>query len=501
LAERFDAIVVGGGLGGLAAAATLARAGRRVRLFERHTQPGGYATTFVRDRFEFEVALHELSAIGTPDNRGSLYRLLEELGIVDRIGFVPIPHLFRTVAPDMDVRVPVGRDAALDSLCAAFPKERAGLTRLFERMDQVKREADALGEMTGAPLSPAGVFLRYPTLAHAAGVTLGAVVDRELSDPRAKLAYCQLWPYFGLPPSKLSYLLYAVAFVVYLRWGACGIQGKSQRLSNAFADIIREAGGRVTLGTGVRRILVEGGKIRGVVTDAGEEFETDFVVSNADPVTTCTKLIDPREVPEAWFRRVAGLRPSLSSFCVYLGLHRDCRELGITDHELYVNDTTDMDAQYESAFRVEPPGSFLICTYNATDPAFSPPGTAVMTLAALSSGRVWADVTPADYPRRKLALAKEMVRRAERVIPGLSDSIETSVVSTPLTNMRYTGNPEGALYGFENTPSENPGLRLDQRGPIDGLWFAGAWTQPGGGYHPCILSGHEAARAILARQA
>ncbi|MFW5739367.1 MAG: FAD-dependent oxidoreductase, partial [Myxococcota bacterium] len=59
-----DVIVVGAGLGGLAAAATLARAGRGVRLFERHVQPGGYATTFVRGRFEFEVSLHALSGIG-----------------------------------------------------------------------------------------------------------------------------------------------------------------------------------------------------------------------------------------------------------------------------------------------------------------------------------------------------------------------------------------------------------------------------------------------------
>jgi len=80
MARHYDAIVIGAGLGGLAAATTLAHEGLGVLLLERHNVPGGYATSFVRGRYEFEVALHKMSGIGTPEHRGNVYRSLEHLG-------------------------------------------------------------------------------------------------------------------------------------------------------------------------------------------------------------------------------------------------------------------------------------------------------------------------------------------------------------------------------------------------------------------------------------
>ncbi len=73
MAGRFDVIVVGAGLGGLSPAAFMARRGRKVLLLERHLIPGGYSTSFVRGRYEFEVALHELSGIG-PQRASSFFR-------------------------------------------------------------------------------------------------------------------------------------------------------------------------------------------------------------------------------------------------------------------------------------------------------------------------------------------------------------------------------------------------------------------------------------------
>ena len=80
---HYDAVVIGAGNGGLAAALTLADAGKKVLLAERHNLPGGFATSFVRGRFEFEASLHELCDFGTPGNSGNLYALFEELGVLD----------------------------------------------------------------------------------------------------------------------------------------------------------------------------------------------------------------------------------------------------------------------------------------------------------------------------------------------------------------------------------------------------------------------------------
>ena len=87
MAAEYDVVVIGAGNAGLTAAATLARKGARVLLLERHNSPGGCATSFCRGRFEFEVSLHQLSGIGTPEFPGPLQAVLQSLGVVDKIEF------------------------------------------------------------------------------------------------------------------------------------------------------------------------------------------------------------------------------------------------------------------------------------------------------------------------------------------------------------------------------------------------------------------------------
>jgi prolycopene isomerase len=494
--SQFDVIVIGAGLGGLSAAAALARAGLKVRVLERHHQPGGYATTFFRDPYEFEVSLHELSGIGTAERPGPLYASLDRLGVASRVRFLPIPHLYRSLAPGLDLRIPASREGALDALTRAFPHERAGLGRLFDRVFAIQAEIRAIGELGAAP-SVWHALTRFPAVSHAAGTPLSALLYRELKDPLARLAVGQIWSYFGLPPSRLSLALYAGGLTSYLTHGASYIEGKSQALSNAFAAVIEEAGGELRLGDGAARILAEGGRATGVITESGEHLEASAIVANANPVTVALDLIGAEQLPPAFLQRLEKAEPSVSTVCVYLGLGRDRHELGFEDHEVFVNGTVDLEQQFAETGRLTPPGSFLITAYNVADPSFSPAGTSVAVLVALSDGRLWQDLSPAKYPELKRRYAEALVERAGRIYPALPSSVEAVAVSTPLTNMRYTGNIAGAIYGFANTPAENPAFRLEQRGPLEGLWFAGAWTRPGGGFEPTISSGIGAAEAIL----
>jgi len=495
MSSHYDVIVVGGGLGGLAAAATLARAGLSVRLFERHVQPGGYATTFVRQGYEFEVSLHELSGIGSPADRGPLWHLLADLGVTEKVEFLPVRDLYRSLGPGVDVRVPTGRAAALDTLQRAFPHERRGLARLVDEVFAI--QADTFAMSDAVDVTPAAAVTRFPRAARAAALPVARALDRELTDPQAKLVFAQLWGYYGLPPSRLSYVYFAGGTASYLRFGASYPKGKSQALSNAFVDVIEEAGGRVSLGCGVRRVLVEHGRVVGVIDEREEHHTADHVVCNTNPVTTCTDLIGREALPEAYLRRLAASRPGLSSMTTYVLLRGTPAEVGIPDHETFLNSSLDIEEQYRACLDVVPPDCVVVTAYNHVDPEFSPPGTTSVAITALSDGAAWRRLNPAVYPATKWRLAQAMVDRVDAVFPGLRERIEVAVFASPISNMRYTENWDGSIYGFEMTVADNPAWRPGHEGPLDGLWFCGAWTRPGGGYEPCIESGRAVAGKVL----
>jgi all-trans-retinol 13,14-reductase len=500
LADSYDAVIIGAGLGGLAAAVTLASAGRKVRLLEQHWQVGGYATTFTRGPFEFEASLHELSGIGQDGRRGGLWRALEELGVGDAVSFAPVREFFRTVGPGLDLRLPFGRAQATAALCEAFPEEARGIQRVHDHFYAIRSEIDRMNSRGGKP-SMLSVVARYPRLAHAATVPLASILYREIHAPRARCALGQIWSYFGLPPEQLSLLTFMAGYTTYLNYGASYPEGKSQALSTALLRRFQQLGGELSLSNGAAEILTDSDGVCGVMSEQGERLGARRVIANANPIHVAVDLLGRERLPAAFLARLAATRPSLGTVCVYLGLRQTVDELGIHDHEVFFNSTLDLEAQHRACLRLEPPENFLLTAYNVAEPQASPRGTAVVTLCALSDGRLWTQMPPEEYLQIKEAIAEQMVARAAAFYPGLRAAIDTCVVSTPITNLRYTRNAAGAIYGFEARPEESAAFRFSSRGPIPGLWFAGAWTGEGGGYQPCIDSGRKVARQVLEEQA
>jgi len=109
----------------------------------------------------------------------------------------------------------------------------------------------------------------------------------------------------------------------------------------------------------------------------------------------------------------------------------------------------------------------------------------------------WAKVPPGRYVETKNMVAAEMIEATERHVPGLKDHISVVEVSTPITNMRYGNNPGGSFLGFDFSVTGGPILRLPNRGPLDGLYFANAWVRIGGGFETVISSGYLAFTEVM----
>jgi prolycopene isomerase len=504
MTTKYDAIVIGAGLGGLSAAAMLARNGLDVLLLERHNVPGGYATSFVRGRYEFEIALHELSGVGPPERRGAVYRYLEYLGMVDKVEFLHVSNLYRSVFPDLDVTLPVGREAFEAKLVETFPHEAKGIHRFLDRVFNFGRDFSRITRQ-GGRVSPAIVPFRYPHFFRYLPTTWGHVLNRDVQDPRARAVISQYWGYVGLPPSKISFMFFASTLAAYVRRGAAFPKGRSQALSNAFLTTIEELGGEARMNCGVQQITTLNGRVTGVVTDTGEEIAADWIVSNADPISTCRGLIGSDKVPDRFFAKLQSSEIAPSTINVYLGVARSPEELGLTEHEIFLNQDYDLGQHYEKmrpASLASPAGdaevpAIAVTCYNAVYPDISPPGTSIVVLTALMYGEPWYDVPPAEYVAVKNRIADKMIQMAEKIAPGLREYAEVVEVSTPVTNMRYANAIGGSIYGFNQPPRDNMVWRMGHRGPLDGLYFVGAWTQPGGGFEPSMMSGQMAGAVIL----
>ncbi len=506
MTEKYDAVVIGAGLGGLSAATMLAHEGLGVLLLERHNVPGGYATSFVRGRFEFEVALHELSGIGPPEHRGNVYRSLEYLGMADKVEFLHVPNLYRSVFPDpstpsgqsLDITLPVGQEAFEARLAETFPHEGQGIHRFMERVFRFGREYARFLQQR-RQVHPLSIPFRFPHFIRYLPTTWGQVLNRDVQDPRARAVLSQYWGYVGLPPSRISFVYMASTLAAYVRRGAAFPKGRSQALSNAFLARFEELGGEACMNNGVQRITTVDGRVTGVITEQGDEIKADWIISNADPITTCRDMIGMDNVPASFFTQLQSSEVAASTVNVYLGVASPPEDLGLTEHEIFINADYDFDRHYEGMKVVAPPEAIALTCYNAVYPEISPPGTCIVVLTALAYGEPWCQVPPGKYVETKSRIADAMIEMAETVAPGLREHSEVVEVSTPLTNMRYAGTMGGSIYGFSQPPRDNMVWRMGYGGPLEGLYFVGAWTQPGGGFEPAMMSGLRAGRAIRYR--
>lgn len=496
--KDFDVVIIGSGLGGLSAATNLARNGQKVLVLERHNVPGGYASSFIRGRFEFDVSLHELSGLGTKEMPGPLYTLLNEYGVLSKVDFLRIPEFYRVVFPGLDVTVPTGRDNFERVLIEAFPAESPKIQRFINLL------FDFFAEFMAANIMKNGIesvdFSKFPLLEKYLLSTTAEVMYPIIDNERVRCVLTQIANYVGQPPSRLSFMVYAMAMVGYVVIGPWHVRGTSQALSQAFVEVIEENGGQVWFNNGAAKIKIANDKVTGVVAQDGTEIMTNRVVSNANPFETCLNLVGVDKTPAWYLKRLSAWTPGLSTFNVWLGLDRPAEELGFTTHETFVGFDFDLDKLYQTAqnlaLNLNPPGA-AVTAYNLADPKFSPPGTtnAVITLAAY--GAPWLKLNPKEYLEAKFKQADKAVEVTESIAPDIRKHIEVMEVATPLTSQRYTLNPGGSFTGF--TENRHPGgaLQIPSRSPIEGLYFASAWVNMGGGYMPSMTNGYLASGDLL----
>lgn len=472
----FDAVVIGAGLGGLSAAASLARLGRRVLVVERQDGPGGAAHAFVRDGYTFDPAVH-VTGQAAPGQLLDIY--LHLLGVRDRVDFVVLPHAFGVSFPDLDATMGAGFDGIAGSVDALFGGTRGPARAFLDLCRTVTEESQALPPQLGLrELDEAAA--QYPTLFRWRFALLQEALDEHFDDPRAAAVVSALWPYMGLPPSQLSLVDFASAVNGVLEPGPAYVRGSFQVLADALEAALKAAGGEVRYDTPAAGIEVRDGRVTGVTLAGGEHVAAPLVVSNADPYRTFLDLVGEEHVPAAFVKKLRRGQPSISAFCLYSATSRPVAADEVA-HEVFTYDHWDHDATWADVAAGRPGGTW-VSVPTLVDPSLAPDGEHLVIVSTLARYDL-------DWDAERDRYTDALVDTAERLLPGYRDAVTYTETATPRTIERFIGSREGAIYGWANTPRQTIPRRLAPRTPIDGLWLTGHWTHPGSSSVRAVYSG------------
>lgn len=488
--ERYDVVVIGSGLGGLTVAALLARAGKDVLVIERHDRLGGYAHSFRRPPYHFDSSVHLTSGCEPVAYAGgaAIHRVLDAVGVREQCEFLRVDPFCDAVFPGLHLSAPVGAEAFCQSLREKFPNEE-GIDALFDVCRRIRDEVACAQDVlaTGDGLR---IQRELPTLFRYRRATLAEVMDEFLRDTKLKAVFATLWPYLGLPPSKISFLYWSTMLAGFVTDGAFYCRGSFQNFANALGKAIRRDGGEILLKTPVRRIVVEEGRACGVLLENGQKISAPSVISNADAVQTIEDLVGKQHFSASHVKRVEKMEPSLSAFVVYLATDLPLHA-GPYGHETFFYRSFNHDQNYTNTCHGK------IAWFTATiptlvDPSLAPTGEHLMiltTLMAYDIGRSWREA--------KSEYQEMFLQEAEQYFPGLRASLRFVESASPRTMERYTRNSHGAVYGWNVSPDQVGPSRMNVKSPLAGLYFAGHWTEPGGGVYGVVLSGIRCAQQVL----
>ena len=497
--EHFDVIVIGAGNGGLAAAAFTAKNGLKTLLAEKHNIPGGSATSFVRGRFEFETSLHELCNLGTEENPGGILKLFRMLGVDLEIA-TSMEETFRLVVPEegLDAAMPCGPREFIGKLEQLVPGSAPAMMQVAQLGGMA---AQAYSFMDDPSFTPEAMNEKFPDFYRLAGHSVTEVLDSLGMPKKAQNILDTYWPYLGVPPSELDFLIYSRMLMGYIVYGAGMTKLRSHEISMALEKVIRDSGGQVWYNSEVEKILVKDGKAYGVVI-GGKEYHAKHIVSNSHPNAVYGSMIDPAEVPEGAIKLANSRDLGVAFSTVYLGMNKTKEELGIDSYSYFIAPTSDPEEQYRITKNTKEFGGYVIMNcLNHVIPDCTPEGTCQLFFTSMYFGSGWDDMTPEAYKAFKEKTAEAIVDRAEKALGlTLKPYIEEIVVATPVTFARYLNTPAGTPYGYQAHPwdsfiQRNVTKKAEQF--IENLHIVGAASRRGDGYSSAYLSGLDAGQDII----
>jgi len=497
--KKYDVIIVGSGIGSLCCGSLLALTGRKVLIFEAHSQPGGVAHSFNTRGYKFESGPSLWSGIGrwpTTNPLGQILKLVDE-----KVELLRYKGWYVSV-PEGQFNLEVGEEPF---------KKRIALLRGSKSVEQwnsfvsaIKPLSQIVSEIPLLSSSPETMnflevikltskFLPRINLLPKLNVGFGDIVDNHLKDPFLR-NWVDLLSFLisGMPMHDTNSAAMATLFdewfepASYLEYPKGGSESIVKALVNAF----KKNGGELILSSKVEAINFSKNIASGVTLENGSKFISEFVVMNTDAWTS-RKLI-PKEITKKWGPKAKNINKCGSFLHIHLGFDAT----GLQDlpiHAIHVDD-------WEKGINAER-NVAVFSIPSVLDEDMAPKGKHVLHgyTPANEPWEIWENLKPNEstYKKLKEERCSIFLKSLREIIPDIDNRIEIKLLGTPLTHKKFTNTYCGS-YGPALSAAQ--GLFPGCQTPVKNLFTCGASTFPGIGIPAVSASGAYAAEKIIGKK-
>ncbi len=463
--DRYDAIIIGAGIGGLVCGCYLAKAGMKVLICEQHYKPGGYCTSFKRQAFTFDAGPH---CFGSYREGGIARKILRELEVDGRLSIIRPDPTDAIITPDYTLFFWNDLERTILEFQSAFHDEGDGIRNFFHSI--LSTDPDFFSQ------------LRHWTFKEMLDNFIkSATLKTILSFPL--LGIC------GLPPWKISAFIGAKLFSEFLLDGGYYPQGGMQALPDALAGRFGDLGGELRLTTLVKSIQVKDNQVRGIILEDGHFISSKYVISNCDARLTFLDLLGKNKIEKKFAHKLKNMTPSISNFILYLGCDKKFNPSLKAGTTFCFFPHYNLDRAYKATLLAD------LASYGGYMIRVSHDKSAIIAMipASYKNATYWKT--------NKHKFLNSFVERIEKYsLPHLSEHIKCKEAATPHTLHRYTLNYRGASFGWAATPSQLAVPDLRRPSFISGLFLTGHWTTLGTGVSGVAYVGCDTAKIILRKE-
>ena len=435
---KYDVIIVGSGLGGLACAHILSRQGLSVLVLERGVQPGGCMQSYPRRDVSapkgtkpvwYDTGLHHVGGLAEGQ---ALHDSFEQLNLLK----LPWQRLdangFNRIRIDgRDFSLMEGFDAFVEGLSRDFPTERKGLETY---VNMLKKSLEAVDLESAASLFDTGAW---------------NFMNQTFHDPLLIDVLSATSQNLELRKETLPLFVFAHANASYIQ-SSWRLRGDGNMLVRSLVDDIKHYGGELICRADVEELIERDGMIVGARCTNGEVYEGRYYISNAHPAITCDMLKNSNAIRPFYRKRIMNAENTRGMLTVSLRMKPETLRYFNYNQFIYRDCDVWETAKLDESEQQHINGIMINC--RAPEQGEWTEVIDLLTSMTWKYCEPWADTyighRGEDYQQMKDRLAKECIALAEEMLPGLSDMVAECYVSTPLTYRDYTLTPFGSAYGI-----------------------------------------------------